>query len=81
MLCFLQIVGTVAIKFVPREVIVWISSGSAQNHSDYRVSHGNPTRSAKIETYKFSKANLCTYPTLPLDTPVLTEKSQVTSFH
>ena len=42
MLCFLQIVGTVAIKFVPREVIVWISSGSAQNHFDYRVYHGNP---------------------------------------
>ena len=50
MLCFLQIVGTVAIKFVPREVIVWISSGSAQNHFDYRVSHGNPLDQQKSKS-------------------------------
>ena len=50
MLCFLQIVETVAIKFVPREVIVWISSGSAQNHFDYRVSHGNPLDQQKSKS-------------------------------
>ena len=81
MLCFLQIVETVAIKFVPREVIVWISSGSAQNHFDYRVSHGNPLDQQKSKSVNLPELIYIHIVHFAIRYPVLTETFQVTSFH